>query len=88
MLNVKLFPSNSFAFCTFVLCIALSSDTKKLHKDEHFFQQVDTIVYNLKRKPESKKGYALAARTSPRFLPSFQVETNPKNMDPNVFRII
>ncbi|KAM9445395.1 ciliary microtubule-associated protein 3-like [Clarias gariepinus] len=36
---------------------------------------VGTIVYNLKRRPESKKGYALAARTSPRFLPSFQTVT-------------
>ncbi|MCI4387594.1 hypothetical protein PGIGA_G00076030 [Pangasianodon gigas] len=36
---------------------------------------VGTIVHNLKTRPESKKGYALAARTSPRFRPSLQTVT-------------
>ncbi|XP_060792731.1 ciliary microtubule-associated protein 3-like isoform X2 [Neoarius graeffei] len=36
---------------------------------------VDTIVYNLDRRPESKKGYTLAARTSSRFIPPFQTVT-------------
>ncbi|XP_060750561.1 ciliary microtubule-associated protein 3-like isoform X2 [Tachysurus vachellii] len=36
---------------------------------------VGTIVYNLERRPESKKGYTFAARTAPRFLPSFQTVT-------------
>ncbi|KAI5095940.1 protein pitchfork, partial [Silurus meridionalis] len=36
---------------------------------------VNTIVYNLERKPESKKGYSLAARTSPRFIQPFQTVT-------------
>ncbi|KAL7859418.1 hypothetical protein SRHO_G00145650 [Serrasalmus rhombeus] len=36
---------------------------------------VGTILYNLQKRPESKKGYSLAARTAPRFLPSFQTVT-------------
>ncbi|XP_062872112.1 ciliary microtubule-associated protein 3-like [Trichomycterus rosablanca] len=36
---------------------------------------VDTIIYNLRKKPESKKGYSLAARTAPRFLPPLQTVT-------------
>ncbi|KAG7323230.1 hypothetical protein KOW79_012932 [Hemibagrus wyckioides] len=45
---------------------------------------VGTIVYNLKRRPESMKGYALAARTAPRFLPSFQTVTpSPQKYQPD-----
>ncbi|KAL6483384.1 hypothetical protein MHYP_G00082560 [Metynnis hypsauchen] len=36
---------------------------------------VGTILCNLQKRPESKKGYSLAARTAPRFLPSFQTVT-------------
>ncbi|XP_015198228.2 ciliary microtubule-associated protein 3 isoform X2 [Lepisosteus oculatus] len=36
---------------------------------------VGTIVYELERKPESRKGYTLAARTAPRLLPTAQAVT-------------
>ncbi|XP_073731547.1 ciliary microtubule-associated protein 3 isoform X3 [Misgurnus anguillicaudatus] len=36
---------------------------------------VGTLVYDLQHKPESKRGYALAARTAPRFLPSVKMAT-------------
>ncbi|XP_038131937.1 si:ch211-66i15.4 isoform X1 [Cyprinodon tularosa] len=37
--------------------------------------QFDTIVYNLQKRPESKKGYALSARTAARFPPNKMMET-------------
>ncbi|XP_065141493.1 ciliary microtubule-associated protein 3 isoform X2 [Paramisgurnus dabryanus] len=36
---------------------------------------VGTLVYDLQHKPESKRGYALAARTAPRFLPPVKMGT-------------
>lgn len=32
-----------------------------------------SITYNLEKRPESKKGYSLGARTTPRFLPPVKV---------------
>uniref|UniRef100_UPI003AAD6ABE ciliary microtubule-associated protein 3 n=1 Tax=Centroberyx gerrardi TaxID=166262 RepID=UPI003AAD6ABE len=40
--------------------------------DNHEF---GTIVYDLQKKPESKKGYVLSARTAARFLPCSKTET-------------
>ncbi|XP_066559130.1 ciliary microtubule-associated protein 3 [Amia ocellicauda] len=36
---------------------------------------VGTVVYELEKKPESRRGYTLAARTAPRFLPTAQTVT-------------
>ncbi|XP_051515360.1 protein pitchfork-like [Myxocyprinus asiaticus] len=33
--------------------------------------KLSTLVYDLQHRPESKRGYVLAARTAPRFLPPF-----------------
>ncbi|XP_076851619.1 ciliary microtubule-associated protein 3 [Brachyhypopomus gauderio] len=36
---------------------------------------VGTIISNLERRPQSTRGYSLAARSAPRFLPALQMDT-------------
>ncbi|XP_063064089.1 ciliary microtubule-associated protein 3 [Engraulis encrasicolus] len=49
--------------------------------DNHVF---GTVLYDIQKRPESKKGYVLAARTAPRFPPPAQTITpSPQKYQPN-----
>ncbi|XP_077074646.1 ciliary microtubule-associated protein 3-like [Siphateles boraxobius] len=60
-----------------MLALHGSTDSKELDLgpgcyDNH---KVGTLIYDLQHRPESKRGYVLAARTAPRFLPQFKTAT-------------
>ncbi|KAL2104156.1 hypothetical protein ACEWY4_001024 [Coilia grayii] len=45
---------------------------------------IGTVLYDIQKRPESKKGYVLAARTAPRFRPPAQTVTpSPQKYQPN-----
>ncbi|XP_067301904.1 ciliary microtubule-associated protein 3 isoform X2 [Pseudorasbora parva] len=68
------FPPNRMGNAE-MLALHGSTDSKKLGPGCYENHTVGTLIYDLQHRPESKRGYVLAARTEPRFLPPFKTDT-------------